>query len=137
MKTIGNILWLFICGFWLALEWAAAGLLCCITIVGIPFGIQCFKMARLSLWPFGRVVVPSIKIPVLGTIGNILWFIPGLIIALSYAVAGVLLCITIVGIPFGIQAFKFIPLAISPFGKDVVKANSIQALPSGALAIPA
>jgi len=120
MKTIGNILWVVLCGFWMAIGWAFSALLCAITIIGIPFAIQCFKLAEFTLWPFGRSVVHDPDASSLGIIGNILWFLPGLVLAFGYVVSGVLLCITIIGIPFGIQCFKLVPLALFPFGKVVV-----------------
>jgi uncharacterized membrane protein YccF (DUF307 family) len=120
MRTIGNILWLILNGFWMAIAWAFLGVLLSITIILLPFGRQCFKLANFALWPFGRTAVPSPNAVTGGLIGNILWFIPGLLLALSYAISGVLLCLTIIGIPFGIQSFKFVPLALFPFGKEIV-----------------
>ncbi len=126
MRTIGNIIWFLLSGLWMAIAWAFWGLLCCITIIGIPFGIQCFKLAGFMLWPFGRTVVKDPNASSLGILGNILWFIPGLILAISHFISGVALCITIIGIPFGIQNFKFMPLALFPFGKTVVDQHSVQ-----------
>jgi uncharacterized membrane protein YccF (DUF307 family) len=125
VRTIGNILWLIVVGLWTALEWVIAGAILCLTVVGIPFGLQCFKLAEYSLWPFGRTVVPTAgSTPVLGAIANVVWFVlAGLWIAISYVVAGVLLCITLIGIPFGIQAFKLAGLALTPFGREVVPAH--------------
>ena len=122
MKTIGNILWFILAGFWLALGWAFAGVVCCITIVGIPFGIQAFKLAGFSLWPFGRTVVATDEgSTVLETVFNVIWLLLfgwGLFLA-SMATA-VLLCITIIGIPFAVQSFKIGVLALWPFGRTVV-----------------
>ena len=126
MRTIGNILWLILNGFWMAIAWAFIGVLLSITIILLPFGRQCFKLANFALWPFGRTAVPSPTALTGSTIGNILWFIPGLLLALSYAVSGVLLCITIIGIPFGIQSFKFVPLALFPFGKEIVRSKDLR-----------
>jgi uncharacterized membrane protein YccF (DUF307 family) len=123
MKTIGNILWLLLVGWHTAIAWAMLGLLLCIPIVTIPFAVQCFKFASFSLWPFGRVAVRDPGIQPGSLIGNILWFIPGLLLAIAYAIGGVLLCVTIIGIPFGIQAFKFALLALMPFGRRIVSAN--------------
>lgn len=125
MKTVGNILWLVLCGFWTALGWLLAALLLAVTVVGLPFARQCLKLAHFTLWPFGRTTIKSPDASPLGLIGNILWFVPGLFIALEYVVAGVLLCITVIGIPFGLQAFKFVPLALWPFGKEVVTSREL------------
>lgn len=121
MKTIGNILWLVFGGIVLAFEWLLIALLLTITIVGIPFAVQCLKLSLFSLWPFGREAVPDPDASTLGVLGAVLWLIPGLIICVSYLASGLLLCITIIGIPFGIQAFKLAGLALAPFGKRIVK----------------
>jgi uncharacterized membrane protein YccF (DUF307 family) len=122
MKTIGNILWFVLAGIWLALGYAVFGLLMCITIIGIPFGIQAFKLAGFVLWPFGRTVVPvEGGLSPLGMVFNILWLLfAGWELFLASLVAGALLCITIIGIPFGIQAFKLSILALWPFGRTIV-----------------
>lgn len=117
MKLIGNILWLIFTGIVSALAWLFLGLLWCITIIGIPFGKQCFKFASLSLWPMGkRVNVNFDKHP----IANIIWLVfGGLEIAVGFLIAGLLWCITIIGIPFGKQCFKLAKLAIMPFGARI------------------
>lgn len=129
MRTIGNILWVVLAGFWLALGYAAAGLLLCITLVGIPFGVQAFKLAGLALWPFGRTVVPSAGEGGCLELGaNIVWLVLfGWELFLASLVAGVLLCITIIGIPFGIQAFKLSLLALWPFGRTIVTTEEAAA----------
>ena len=124
MRTIGNILWLILNGFWMAIVWAFVGVLLSITIVLLPFGRQCFKLANFALWPFGRTAVKSPTAVTGSVIGNIFWFIPGLILAIGYAISGVLLCITIIGIPFGVASFKLAGLALTPFGKTVVSAGA-------------
>lgn len=121
MKTIGNILWFVLAGIWLALGYALAGLVMCITIIGIPFGVQAFKLAAFSLWPFGRHVVRRPEGGCLEVGFNVLWLVLfGWEIFLAHLVAGALLCITIIGIPFGVQAFKLSVLALWPFGREVV-----------------
>jgi uncharacterized membrane protein YccF (DUF307 family) len=120
MKTIGNILWLVLVGWHTAISWLFLGLVLCLPIITIPFAVQCFKFAAFTLWPFGRVAVKSTDTPGATLLGNILWFIPGLILAFGYFVGGVVLCITIIGIPFGVQAFKFAGLALAPFGRIIV-----------------
>lgn len=126
MRTIGNILWVMLCGVWTSLGWLFWAVVLGITIVGLPFARQCLKLARFTLWPFGYEAVPSPTAARFGVLGNLLWFIPGVVIAFGYAVSGVMLCASIIGIPFGIQAFKFIGLAISPFGKQIVNSNRYQ-----------
>lgn len=123
MKLLGNILWLLLCGFWLALGWAMLAALFAITVVGIPFALQCAKLASFSLWPFGRRALPDPAASRLGIIGTVLWIIPGLFMAASYVLSGLMLCLTVVGIPFGAQAFKLAELALSPFGKKIVEAR--------------
>lgn len=125
MKTIGNILWLLLAGIWLALGYAIGGLVMCITIIGIPFGIQSFKLAGLALWPFGRTTQMGSSGGCLEVAFNIIWLVLfGWGIFVAHLVAGALLCITIIGIPFGIQAFKLSTLALWPFGRVIVRTDS-------------
>lgn len=119
MRTLGNLIWFLVAGLWLALGWLLAGLLWCITILGIPVGVQCFKFAKLALWPFGKQLVFG------GGLGsallNVLWIVvSGVPLAIEAALVGLVLCITIVGIPFGKQCFKLAQLALMPFGTHVV-----------------
>ena len=117
MKTIANILWFLFTGLGSCLAWFFVGLLWCLTVVGIPFGLQCFKLAGLYAWPFGKDVKGKFgKHP----IANTLWLLfGGLGFAFSMAIAGLLWCITVVGIPFGLQCFKLAELALAPFGAKV------------------
>jgi uncharacterized membrane protein YccF (DUF307 family) len=135
-SVVLNVLWVLLAGFWLCLAYLVAGVIQCLTIIGIPFGIQSFKLAGFALWPFGRVVVTRPNRSVgLSVAGNVLWFIlAGLWLALAHALAGVVLCITVIGIPLGIANFKLIPLAISPFGKDIVKKGQVAHPGAGAFA---
>lgn len=129
MRTIGNILWLLLAGFWLAVGYALAGVILLVTIIGIPFAIQSFKLAGYSLWPFGRVVVTDPDAgQALGCVGNVLWLVlAGWWLALSHLLTGVALIITIIGIPLGIANIKLAGLALVPFGKTVVDADRIPA----------
>jgi len=122
MNFFGNLIWLIFGGLIIAIEYFIGSIFLMITIVGIPFGIQTLKMASLSLWPFGRdTVVQSIASGCLYIIMNIIWLLTGgLWIAITHAIFGVLLCITIIGIPFGLQHFKLTAVALSPFGRDIV-----------------
>jgi uncharacterized membrane protein YccF (DUF307 family) len=122
VQTLGNILWLIFVGIWLAIGFVIAGIIMFILIITIPFGIQAFKLAGFALWPFGRHVEYTDRVASpLRIIGNILWIIfGGLWLAVHCLIGGVILCITIIGIPFGIQAFKLIPIALMPFGAEIV-----------------
>ena len=118
MNTLGNILWLILGGLELAVAWAIIGIVLCITIVGIPLGIQAFKMAGLTLTPFGKSVVYGGGVGSL--LANIIWVVlVGIWMAIGYVIAGVLNCITVIGVPFGIQSFKRAKLALWPFGAQV------------------
>ena len=121
MKLIGNIIWRLVGGLETAFEYFVAGVALCITIIGIPFGVQAIKLGVLMLWPFGsRVDLMPGQPGCLSTIMNILWLIAGLPICLTHLFFGIILCITIVGIPFGMQHFKFAGIALTPFGRTVV-----------------
>lgn len=121
MSTIGNILWIILGGALVAIYYFLAGLVFCITIIGIPFGLQLFKMAGFALWPFGRDVLSSGNDgSCLSIIMNVIWILLGGVeIAMIHVSLGVLLCITVIGIPFGIQHFKMALLALVPFGKTI------------------
>ena len=120
MKTIGNLLWFIFGGFVSGLLWLVAGLLCCITVIGIPLGRQCFKFASLSFWPFGKEIIYGGG--AFSTLANIIWLVCcGLWMALYNLVIGFLWCCTIVGIPFGKQFFKIAKLALTPFGAQIVR----------------
>ncbi len=122
MNLLGNLIWLIFGGIVIAIQYLIGSIALMITIVGIPFGIQTLKMAALSIWPFGRyTVVHSRASGCLYIIMNVIWLLfGGLWIALSHAVFGLILCITIIGIPFGLQHFKLTAIALSPFGRDIV-----------------
>lgn len=122
MNFLGNLIWLIFGGIIIAIEYFIGSIFLMITIVGIPFGLQTLKMASLSLWPFGRdTVVHSRASGCLYIIMNIIWLITGGIwIAITHAIFGLILCITIIGIPFGLQHFKLTAIALSPFGRDII-----------------
>lgn len=121
MKFLGNILWLIFGGIITAVEYLIASLLMMITIIGIPFGLQTLKLGMLALWPFGsKVTDKGNSGGCLNLIMNIVWlFFGGFVICLTHLLFGLLLCITIIGIPFGRQHFKLAALALSPFGKNI------------------
>ncbi len=121
MNLIGNILWCVLGGLFSALCWAVAGVFWCITVVGIPVGLQCFKFASLTLCPFGKTIVYGGGAPSL--LLNLFWLLlSGLPMAFANAVWGCVLCLTVIGIPFGLQFFKIAKLALMPFGSRVVPA---------------
>ncbi|MFF7413725.1 YccF domain-containing protein [Streptomyces lydicus] len=121
MKTLLNVLWLVLSGFWLALGYVLAGIICCILIITIPFGIASFRIAGYALWPFGRTTVLRHDAGVGSAVGNVIWIIfAGWWLALGHIVTGLALCVTIIGIPFGIANFKMIPISLVPLGRDIV-----------------
>lgn len=122
MKFLGNILWFVLGGFLVSLYYFIVGLLFCITIIGIPFGLQLIKLAGFSLWPFGHEIQPDTNDGgCLAIIMNVIWILVGGVeIAMLHLTFGVFLCLTIIGIPFGVQHFKMALLALIPFGKKIV-----------------
>ncbi|MCH5245986.1 MAG: YccF domain-containing protein [Muribaculaceae bacterium] len=122
MKLFLNIIWVIFGGFMIAVEYALSSVLMMLTIIGIPFGVQTLKLAVVALWPFGTEVSTDNGWPsgCLAWILNIVWwFLGGFIIALTHLGWGLLFCITVVGIPFGMQHFKLMRLALFPFGKSI------------------
>lgn len=121
MRFLGNILWFVLGGVILWLAWVIAGLLCCLTIIGIPLGVQSFKFASLCLWPFGRDIDFS-GVGAVSFLVNILWImLLGWELAVCAVTIGLVYCVTIIGIPFGLQAFKFAKLALMPFGARIIR----------------
>ena len=120
MNFVGNIFWLILGGLVTSLMYFIAGLLMCITIVGIPFGVQMFKFGAMAFWPFGHEVTDNGSTGCLSTVFNILWIIFGWWeIALVHLAFGLIFCITIVGIPFGLQHFKLAGYSLFPFGRTI------------------
>ena len=122
MNALGNIIWLIFGGFFSAMGYIAGGIALCLTIIGIPFGLQCFKLALVMFWPFGQKVISNPQaVGCFSVPANIIWLIcGGWWVALNHLFFGLLLCITIVGLPFGRQHFKMIPISLMPFGKTIV-----------------
>jgi uncharacterized membrane protein YccF (DUF307 family) len=136
LRFIGNVIWLLLAGLPLALSYAAFGILAFILIITIPFGIASFRLAGYALWPFGRTVVRRPDAGAGSAIGNLIWFlVAGLWLALEEIVVGILLCITIIGIPFGIACFKLARLTLFPLGKEIVDADDPAAAASGVHAV--
>lgn len=132
MRTIGNILWFLLAGLWLSIGYVIAGVLACILIVTIPFGIASFRLASFVVWPFGRTTVWRRDAGLWSLIGNIIWIIFfGWELALLHLLTGLLLMITIIGIPFGVACWKMIPLSLTPLGRQIVPISEASYDPYG------
>jgi uncharacterized membrane protein YccF (DUF307 family) len=137
VRFILNVIWLVLSGLWLFIGYALAGIVMCILIITIPFGIQSFKLAGFSLWPFGRAVVKKPGAGAASVVGNVLWLLlAGWWLALSHLVTAVALAITIIGLPLAWANIKLIPMALWPFGREVVPADQVIAAGGETLAIP-
>ncbi len=121
MRTLLNIIWLILAGFWLFLGYLLAGVVLCILIITIPWGIASFRIGVYALWPFGRTIVDKPTAGTMSFLGNVIWVIlAGWWLALGHIASGIALCITIIGIPLGIADFKTVPISLMPLGKDIV-----------------
>jgi len=121
MRAVLNVIWQVLAGFWLAIGYAVAGIVCCILIITIPFGIAAFRMTNYVLWPFGRTTVRRSDAGVMSAIGNVIWLIvAGIWLAIGHIVTGIALCLTIIGIPLGIANFKMVPISLLPLGREIV-----------------
>jgi uncharacterized membrane protein YccF (DUF307 family) len=128
MRFLLNIIWLVLSGFWLALGYALAGVLMCVLVVTIPFGLQAFKLASYSLWPFGRTVIKRQGAGAGSALGNLLWFLlAGWWLALGHLVTAALLAVTIIGLPFAVANIKLVNVALFPFGRDIVSSKLVSA----------
>ena len=128
MRLVLNVIWFVLSGLWLALAYALAGLVMCLLIITIPFGIAAFRLAAFVLWPFGRTVVRRPDAGAASSIGNVIWFVlVGLWMAIAHVVAGLLLCLTIIGIPLGIGNLKLAAVAVAPLGKEIVPTDDPRA----------
>ncbi len=126
MRVLLNIIWLVLSGLWLAILYALAGVLMCILIITIPFGLQAFKLAGYALWPFGRTVVRRESAGGISMIGNVLWLVLiGWWLTIAHIVTAAALAVTIIGIPFAIANLKLIPMALWPMGREVVDADDV------------
>jgi uncharacterized membrane protein YccF (DUF307 family) len=128
VRVILNVIWLVLCGIWLAIAYVLAGLVAFILIVTIPFGIAAFRLANYVLWPFGRTTVARRDAGMGSLIGNILWIILfGWELAIVHLVTGIVLCLTIIGIPLGLANFKMIPISLLPLGVQIVDSDQVGA----------
>ena len=138
MRVLLNLIWLVFGGLWLAFGYAVVALVMFILIITIPFGIASARIALFCLWPFGRTLVRRSDAGAGSTVGNVIWFIlAGWWLALGHLITGVLMCLTIIGIPLGLANFKLIPVSITPFGRDIVDLDQARRLDlQGAIAVP-
>jgi uncharacterized membrane protein YccF (DUF307 family) len=121
VKTLLNLIWFVLAGFWLALGYTLAGVVCCVLIVTIPFGIASFRIASYVLWPFGRTVVDKPTAGGWSVLGNVIWvLVAGLWIAIGHLTTAAALAVTIIGIPLAIANLKLIPISLLPLGKEIV-----------------
>jgi uncharacterized membrane protein YccF (DUF307 family) len=129
VRLVLNIIWFVLAGVWMALGYAVAAVVCFILIITIPFGIAALRIAIFALWPFGRTVVKRPDAGLASGIGNVLWLVLcGWWLALGHLVTGVLLCLTIIGIPLGLANFKLIPISLLPLGRDIVDVDQARAV---------
>jgi uncharacterized membrane protein YccF (DUF307 family) len=123
VRIILNLIWLVLSGFWLAIGYVLTGIVCCVLIITIPWGLASFRIANYALWPFGRQVVDRPDAGAPSLIGNVIWIVvAGIWLAIGHVVTGVLLCVTIIGIPLGVANFKMVPVSLMPLGKVIVPA---------------
>jgi uncharacterized membrane protein YccF (DUF307 family) len=127
MRLILNVIWFVLAGFWMAVGYAVAALIMFLLIVTIPFGVAALRIGIFALWPFGKTVVRRTDAGAGSAIGNVLWFVlAGWWLILGHLVTGVLLCLTIIGIPLGLANFKIIPVTLTPFGRDIVSIEEAE-----------
>lgn len=128
MRLLLNVIWLVFGGLWLAIGYVLAGILACIFIVTIPFGIASFRMASYALWPFGRTVVSKPTAGVGSALGNVIWFlIAGLWLAVGHLTTAIAQAVTVIGIPLAIANVKMIPVTCFPLGKVIVDDRAVTA----------
>ncbi len=129
MSTIGNIIWILLGGIWMSIGWVIAGLIMYVTVIGIPWGRSCFVIARFTLFPFGHEAVSRRRVSgqedigtgAAGMLGNTVWLLlAGWWLALCHVATGLIVCLTVIGIPFGMQHFKLAGISLMPVGKTIV-----------------
>jgi len=134
VRFLLNIIWLVLAGFWLAIGYGIAAIICFILIITIPFGIASLRIGLFALWPFGKTVVKRADAGAGSAIGNVIWFILcGWWLAIGHLITGLLLCLTIIGIPLGLANFKLIPVSLLPFGREIVPVEQAAA---GGVSVP-
>jgi len=129
MRLVLNLIWLLFAGLWMAIGYLTAALICFVLIVTIPFGIAAARIALYALWPFGRTVVRRSDAGLASGVGNVIWFVfCGWWLALAHLFTGVLLCLTIIGIPLGLANLKLIGISLSPMGRAIVTNEQAAAM---------
>jgi uncharacterized membrane protein YccF (DUF307 family) len=138
LRLLLNIIWFVLAGLWMAIGYAFAALICFILIITIPFGIASLRIALFALWPFGKTVVRRPDAGIASGIGNVLWFLLcGWWLALGHLITGILLCLTIIGLPLGLANLKLIPVSLLPLGREIVDADRARRLgAAGAVSVP-
>jgi uncharacterized membrane protein YccF (DUF307 family) len=127
MRLILNVIWFVLAGVWMAIGYAIAALIMFILIITIPFGVAALRIGIFALWPFGKTVVRRSDAGFGSAIGNVLWFLlAGWWLIIGHVITGVLLCLTIIGIPLGLANFKMIPVTFRPFGRDIVSIEEAE-----------
>lgn len=130
MRTLLNLIWVVLSGFWLFLGYVAAGILLCLPIITIPWAVASFRIGLYALWPFGRTIVDKRTAGVGSLLGNVIWvLLAGIWLAIAHVVTGLALCVTVIGIPFGIANFKMIPISLMPLGKEIVPVGATRERP--------
>lgn len=130
LRGILNVIWLVFAGFWLAVGYVIAGVISCLLVVTIPFGVASFRIAAYVIWPFGREVVKDPRAGVFSALGNVVWFIvAGVWLAISHVLTAIPLALTIVGIPMAYANIKMVPIALTPFGRRIVDSSVAHAGP--------
>jgi uncharacterized membrane protein YccF (DUF307 family) len=128
MRFLLNLIWLLLAGLWMALAYAVAALICFVLIITIPFGVASLRIGRFALWPFGKTVVRRADAGAASAVGNLLWLLLcGWWLALGHVLTGLLLCLTIIGLPLGLANFKLIPVSLTPFGREIVSLREARA----------
>jgi uncharacterized membrane protein YccF (DUF307 family) len=129
MRLVLNIIWLVLAGLWMLIGYAIAAVICFVLIITIPFGIASLRIGVFALWPFGKTVVRRADAGLGSAVGNVIWFLLcGWWLALLHLISGVLLCLTIVGIPLGLGNFKLIPVSLLPLGREIVTVEQARAM---------
>ena len=129
MRLLLNIIWFVLAGLWMFLAYALAAVICFVLIITIPFGIASLRIGVFALWPFGKTVVRRADAGAASAIGNIIWLVLcGWWLALGHLATGILMCLTIIGIPLGLASFKLIPVSLLPFGREIVSVDQARAM---------
>jgi uncharacterized membrane protein YccF (DUF307 family) len=129
VRVLLNIIWFLLAGLWMAIGYLIAAVICFVLIITIPFGVAALRIGIYSLWPFGKTVVRRADAGAGSALANIIWFVLcGWWLALGHLATGLLLCLTVIGIPLGLGSFKMIPISLLPFGREIVSVEQARAL---------